>query len=198
MIARIVILKAIHHQIEQDGVMLGIFSPQAARKLVQTLESKWPDAASDCLRSVSVRTDRSGGPALEAILDEGEAIKATCYFDNYYTFATEPEAASRMYRDTLDIAEIAKRKSEGSDYQDLTLIKGSQLVSPQGEPGRKSSRLTEAEASGIRMKVLSKVRQEATSASEPLPLSAKERAFFQDRLESALGVAFSRGILKTF
>ncbi len=196
MAAQVSLLKIIYHQVLEDGVHLGNVSKRAAERLVGLLEEKWSDAASRTLkelRYVFARVEESSEP----VLNVDESIAATCYFDRYYTFATGPEAAERMYRDQSSIPEILRKKESGLDYQDLVLIRGASLVVGGSSATPANRRLSESEAGQIRMDILRQVREDIGDSCETAELTSQEKAFVNDKIHRALALIFTKGILKT-
>jgi hypothetical protein len=120
--------------------------------------------------------------------------------------------AERMYRDESSIVEVREKQRMASDYQDLTLIDRRQLalVDPDvgfgsGKaqhyfpPGGKPVQLSTDEASAVRMEVLEEIRERSRAriAGAVPGLSLRESSFIVERIQQALALAFSRGILKT-
>lgn len=197
-VARIAVIKAIHHQVSQDGVMLGLISEEKAAEILEAFESEWSDVATACLRgmgSANPNEDREIAP----LLRDDESVVATCYFSNYYTFATGQEMAEKMYRDESSVAEIRQQMLSGTDYQDLSLISGGKgllPILPEAEPGRKN--LSDPELARIRMEVLRDLRMNTREILRSRAhLTPAEISFVEGRIDQSLGVVFSRGILKT-
>jgi hypothetical protein len=124
---------------------------------------------------------------------------ATCYFSNYYTFATGQDMAEKMYRDESSVAEIRQQMLSGTEYQDLSLISGGKGLFPirsEAEPGKKN--LSDQELARIRMEVLRDLRMNTREILRSRAhLTPAEISFVEGRIEQSLGVVFSRGILKT-
>jgi hypothetical protein len=60
-----------------------------------------------------------------------EEVVASCFDDNYYTFATDWDAAERMYADHVPIKDLRRLQTEDPahpDVADLTLVRGNRLV----------------------------------------------------------------------
>ena len=197
-LARVSVLKILHHQVLQDGIYLGWISREGAQQLSQALEPKGSEAITRCLHSIGYRTESRTEPL--PLLGSKEEVVASCYFDQYYTFATDEETADQMYRDLKPMVEVRKLRESGEGYQDLLLINGSRSASLEFL-GRKKKRtkglFSEPEAAKVRMEALGAVRRELTKTIELVPLNGKERSFVLDSLQNALGEVFSRGVLKT-
>lgn len=128
MAARNVALKFVRH-IEQDAALLGAVYLARAQYLVATIEQLWSENASNALKLVGFRlADPRLRDDIHPVLNEDEQIVATCYFSNYFTFATGDKAAESMFADTNDIATLKRIMQEGGGYSDLTLINGTNLV----------------------------------------------------------------------
>ncbi|MCB1409419.1 MAG: hypothetical protein H6899_10745 [Rhodobacter sp.] len=86
---------------------------------------------------------RSNTP-LEPLFRDGEEVVASCFDDNYYTFATDWPAAERMYADHVPIKDLRRLLTDSPDdprVADLTLVRGNRLVlTPQDD--RIGERLT--------------------------------------------------------
>lgn len=60
-----------------------------------------------------------------------EEVAASCFDDNYYTFATDWPAAERMYADHVPIKELRRLIAEAPEdprVDDLTLVRGNRLT----------------------------------------------------------------------
>jgi hypothetical protein len=200
-VARVAVLKAIHHQVHQDGVHLGLIKEESAKQVRMAFESEWSGLATNCLQTIGSKPSEPGSNEILPILQPDESVVATCYFSNYYTFATGEEMAVRMYQDESSMAEIRQQKSSGTDYQDLALINGRALtlVNPASADNGKAKRsLALSESSRIRMELRRDLRTSTREIlHERLELPAAERSYVQERIDQSLGVVFSRGILKT-
>lgn len=66
----------------------------------------------------------------EPIFRADEEVVASCFDDNYYTFATDRAAAERMYDDQVPIKDLRRLMTEAPEdprVSDLTLIRGNRL-----------------------------------------------------------------------
>jgi hypothetical protein len=211
-VARIAILKAIHHQVSLDGVLLGIISEKGAASILLTFEAEWSRSATDFLRSIGYRPDeREHRDDFRPLLEVQESVVATCYFSSYYTFATGQQTADRMYQDESSMKEVRRKKREGTDYQDLTLINSRWLAQVDTVVGfgpskasyyfsraASSRRLPAEESRRIRMEVLGAIRESSREILRQWQSGTeKERAYASERIDQSLGIVFARGILKT-
>jgi hypothetical protein len=209
-LARISVLKTIHHQVRHDGVCLGLIAAGPAERVLERLRDTWSDRISRWFHRIRVwARRRPGSPrAAEPLLRPAEAVVASCYFAGYYTFATGCYAADRMYRDQRDIAELRRRLVERSSEGDLALVSGRLIPEEEGPAGggprrwqdpdrRRPAMLAISQAARVRMEVLAAIRVEAAALTADLGLTAGENGYLRDRVDRALEVVFSRGILKT-
>lgn len=128
MLIRIAGTRMVRHRVLEDGVMLGLITADRARALTEYIEHAWADAATHGLQAISYAPSRAGGPHGELpLLGDNEHVEGTCYFSNYYTFATGPVAAALMFSDSNSIAEIKARLGVGMGYDDMTLVSGPRL-----------------------------------------------------------------------
>lgn len=209
-LALISVLKTIHHQIRHDGVYLGLIAEWPAERVLERLRVSWSHRISRWFHRLRAWARLPGArhKTLVALLHPDEALVASCYFSGYYTFATGYCAADLMYRDRRDIRELRRRLAPGSWEDDLALI-SCRLVSEEDElAGRIQRRwqgrghftrstLPTLQAPTVRMEVLASIRVEAAALTADLGLTADERGYLCDRVDRALEVVFSRGILKT-
>jgi len=208
-LARISVLKTIHHQVRHDGVCLGLIAEGSAESVLEHLRTAWSTRISSWFRRLSVRTRRPRLlPAPGSLLRLGESVVASCYFAGYYTFATGCRAADLMYRDQRGIAELRRRLAARLDPGELVLISGQlspveeELADEGADPRRALDRhppaaLSSAQAAIVRMEVLSAIRAEISDLSVDIGLPPRESGYLRERVDCALEVVFSRGILKT-
>ncbi|GAB4267622.1 MAG: hypothetical protein Kow0013_17690 [Pararhodobacter sp.] len=80
---------------------------------------------------------RAATPA-RPLFERDEDIVASCFDDNYYTFATDRDAADRMYADRVPIKDLRRLMAEAPDdprVADLTLVRGKRLsLAPHPDP----------------------------------------------------------------
>ena len=139
------IRKMMHNRIVQDGSSLGLLSAQQAHIAAGLVDRMEMCSVSSTLSKIGL-AGRKASSALHAapLLQLGETVEASCFDDNYYTFATDRSAAEAMYRDQEPIATLRQRKLRApSDpsVSDLTLIKGKALLwrPDLGKPGEASA-----------------------------------------------------------
>lgn len=127
-LARVVALKAFNHHIREDGVYLNLISKDVAEKLVSIVTERWSLLTSTALQNFEYVAERVNHRFLfSPVIQQDEQVIATCYFSNYYTFATGIEAARAMFADTNDISTVKAKKQASHEYDDLTLITGDTL-----------------------------------------------------------------------
>ena len=71
------------------------------------------------------------GVAPEPLFRRDEEVAASCFDDNYYTFATDRAAADRMYADHEPVKELRRLIAQTPDdprVADLVLVRGDRLV----------------------------------------------------------------------
>ncbi|MFN7963282.1 MAG: hypothetical protein U0002_18620 [Thermoanaerobaculia bacterium] len=195
-LADVVIRKACQHTVVQDGVQLGLLTASAAERVEEAVRPQPSPVLTDCLHRLRYWQNGSTS-AWIPVLEEGEEVAGTCYFDGYYTFATTEAKANQMYRDGRPIGEVRQLKKEGRDYQDLLLLEA-QRLSLDGVGSEPAQRpLNKLEAARERMKALHQVRSQVREMVRSAKLSDKECQFVCEKMDGALAMAFSRGLLKT-
>jgi hypothetical protein len=124
--------KAMHHHIVVNGVADGLVRPEVADTLVPIATG---ERHADITRYLGRLTYLPYMPKLSPranpelpwqngrlpVLRPGEEIVDTCFQDDYYTFATGPEAAKRMFRDRVPMGKLKARVDSGKE-PDLTII----------------------------------------------------------------------------
>ena len=144
------------------------------------------------------------------VLRENEAIVATCYFSNYFTFATGALRAKEMYADTNSIDTIKQMIERGKGYQDLTLLYGRclALIIPEygvGEgkaqlyfvKGISGSQISESEAKTIRIKVYQRIKEDISRLiNKFIKTPTAQELDILNQIIKSLSLAFSKGILK--
>jgi hypothetical protein len=210
MAARIVALKTVH-QMEQDAAMLGVVPGSGALKLKETINAAWADSSSQSLRAIGYRPNSTLLRAnIFQILHADEEIAASCYFSNYYTFATGARTADLMFDDTNDIATMKRLMSQTNQYDDLTMISGNCLVLMQADLGMGEgvaaaytkcisgrTRLSAEQLIDIKTAVRAETELSVRQMIEASLCSTDEADCRSgSELLSALNFAFTRGILK--
>jgi hypothetical protein len=211
MAARTVVVKAVHH-LEQDSALLGLSLDERAQELKQTINLAWADNTTMALRSLGYRpADPRARTHIERLLGNEEKIFASCYFSNYFTYATGAQTAGLMFADTNDIATLRQRMQSGAEYGDLLLVNGNCLVLIDPEAGfgidkalcyfnrsPKASHLTDKALAQVRKEVYAETRSHLdemirlSMGSEQMRLSNVGA-----ELIGALDYAFTKGILKS-
>ncbi len=210
MAARTVALKAVHH-IHQDSEMLGVSVPESAQLLKEAINSLWSANATQSLRRVAYRPNNPRQrDTIVPVLNQGEAIFASCYFSNYYTFATCPKSAELMFADTNEIATMRQLMRDTALYDDLTLLYGHCLVLINSDWGVGSGRaakyfhelrirpqLSATDLATVKGKVYwqtkDSLKEMFDSCLDPTCLADRQ---INDQIMQAVDYAFSKGILK--
>lgn len=211
MAARNIVIKAAHHA-EQDAMMLGLELPDNAIKLADEISSVWSETATWTLQGIAYRP---GDPRLRSniypVIESDEEIYATCYFSNYYTFATGKQSADMMFADTNEISAVRKLMTETDpSYADMSLLNGNCLFFI--EPGmplgvgvanqvsnsiKKRPRLSSDELNSVKKDVFESTRAELDQLMRlTLDQSCQAQQKLQADIHAALRYAFTRGILK--
>jgi len=115
-----------------------------------------------------------------ALFNADEEVVASCFDDNYYTFATDRAAADRMYADHVPIKDLRRLLAEAPDDPrvfDLTLVRGNRLVMmPNAVPASaKSERLTPGD-----LQYLAHSAQRAVTSCVEVLFNELDRAIFPD------------------
>lgn len=194
-LAQIALGKALFHRIEQDGVALGAVTPETARRLGTAVDGDGAEVASRCLHAIAVKPAKGAAPPAP-LLAPDERVAATCYFDRYYTFATSPEMADRMYKDSHSVAEIRRLRRRGEGYQDLVLLRGPRLVLWRRSDGEHGP-LSREESTRLKSAAREKLRAELRRLLDGLGLAWRERSFIAGTCDKALEIALSQGALKS-
>jgi hypothetical protein len=183
LLGRVAALKLTHHVIE-DFVGTG-GTMDGSDALLDAVNDAWSPAVTKAMRAIGVNR----GGATTPLLDPSESVAATCYFSNYFTFATNAQSAREMYRDDADIATIRKMQSDGTGYRNLTLLNGHCLVLPHEQ----RQKLPPAAAGEIRRRVLESLQAEMEDVFGRQGANGE----LLDRARAIVQTAFSRGMLKS-
>jgi hypothetical protein len=156
MLAKMTMIKIVHHIFEEDAVLLGKITNPRAQAVSAAIRSTWGPDIAGTLRKVGLK--KAGGEG--RLLQGEEEIAGTCYFSGYYTFATGEGAAARMFSDTNKISTVVDLQRSGEEYKDLTIIKGAQLeIRNSGNAGlRKNRPLQARKIAEIKSQTLNRVR----------------------------------------
>ncbi len=212
MAARTVAIKAVHHM-QQDAAMMGMKLGAGAVALQQTINAAWANNTTLALRRVGYRpSDPRTRAHLYRLLNDEEQIVASCYFSNYFTFATCARTAELMFADTNDIATMRRRMQETDEYRDLSLINGACLVLLDEEFGygehvsnqyfsreRKLLRVTAHDLAALKSEVYSETKSQL-EAMMTFALDGAEAnvsdGYIRSEVLKAVEYAFTKGILK--
>lgn len=141
-LAPVAALKAAHHHLEQ-AIEFELLVPSLAKQIMKEITEHWGHKITDLLSSLVYRPKLPHyDQDILPLLQSGEKVFATCYDVNYYTFSTSMLAAVRMYEDVDDIQLVKKSVREGTDNQDLTIIRGHCLafINPELGTGRSKAK----------------------------------------------------------
>lgn len=130
-LASIPVVKLAFHDLSQDAVYLTKeLTLNDAERLTTAISKRWYSSITNVLRKVAIRNvSRLPNSLPTPLLNNDEWVRATCFDDNYYTFATSEEAAKRMFTDMVKMSEVRRMVREGHEaYLDLTLVKGRNLI----------------------------------------------------------------------
>ena len=208
MIAQVSVIKAVYHYVQEDGVFWGHITPERAEGIMKVVTEEWLPKVTKTLKYIGYRpADNRLRSHLFALLNENESICATCYFSNYYTFATGLFSANQMYSDTTAIADI---KLKLPTQENLTLISGLRLtlIEPDYEIGEDKARyysksfhpsntISASAVIDTKCAVRQTINLELTELINsyfPVP-NENEQRIISNILNAVLS-AFSRGILK--
>ena len=199
MIARMVLLKIVHHILEEDSVALGLIGKERAGAVSSCVQDTFAQDVSITLHNLGLK----GKPPLDIIrlLDEAEAVAATCYFSGYLTFATSDKAAERMFSDTNEISEMLRIQRANEGYEDLLLVKGNrlQIMAPEGQNGSKKPGVLSRKASDqIKARVFGEVRSEFLEIVErtmPQPNPTEQEVV--QKVDTLFKQALSKGAFAT-
>lgn len=168
------VLRLLPHDIEQEAVGTHGFRKEAAAEVCSVVSTRWSARLTAFLRNAAVVNSSNN---IQALLATEESVVATCFDANYFTFATTPQAATRMYQDVLKISLVRRAVSaKGDAYRDLTLIKGPKLslresgnwiVRPaEGAASRRRIGMDDTELEAIKLRVLSEFEIELRETIE--------------------------------
>lgn len=141
------VVKLAFHDLSQDAVFLTKeLTAQDAEQLTSAISKRWYSSITDVLRKVAIRNvTRNPDAPVAPLLKDDEWVRATCFDDNYYTFATSEEAAKRMFTDMVKMSEVRRMVREGHEaYLDLTLVKGRNLILTNEDPAKNSKEQLES------------------------------------------------------
>lgn len=120
---------ALHHIID-NGCGLGLIRPNTCVKLSDYIKQSWGVTITIFLRSVVYRSGRGESGTIQPVLTAPEVVEATCFESGYFTYATGPDAARRMYDDTAPLRQLRRNyaRNDQGDDRDLVLIRGWSLL----------------------------------------------------------------------
>lgn len=210
MAARTIALKAVHH-VHEDSLMFGLLAEEKATLLVHKINSAWSMSATETLRQLAFHTaDPRYRFDLNCVLANNEQIAASCYFSNYYTYATGVQTSRLMFADKNDIATMRQLMESSSAYQDLTLITGNCLVLIDTEVGtgkntapQYANQLRKKETLSVDQLQQAKlhVYRETTDAlasmlADCIDADNQQECRVKENVLAAIAASFDKGILK--
>jgi hypothetical protein len=112
-----------HHA--QNSIELGLMRPEVADRLTNPVKSTRNKQLRDLLKITGHKPNIPYRPEpILPLLLPGEDIEATCWADGYYTFATGPGAAERMFADEVPMRALRRSIGAGEGPHDLTIVSG--------------------------------------------------------------------------
>lgn len=210
-LCQIIGCKILHHHLTETAIPLGLVSPAKAEKAESSVVLRWMDEITTRLREIGFRPLFSGDThSFRPLLAAEERIAATCYDVQYYTLATSPAAAERMYADTSDIQLVKRAVRQKSSELDLTIVKGRSLAfidATRGVGDRQAQRYRElfGKPATIPVEQLNAAKIEAAQSAVHEIDSALAAAFTHPtpseyrvirNLKAACEMAMSKGILR--
>ena len=186
--------KMLYNRIVQDGILLHGLGDEVVQQTVNSINQLGSIGLTEVFHKVGhfpVVDGQSKNQDLAlAILDPKEEIVASCFDDNYYTFATGNLAASKMYADQVPIKELRNLAISSPDdprVMDLTLIRGDRLV--WADNGKFPHLHSKSEATALKAADLKQVARQATNKAAILV-----EQFFTDLDGSFFPPDFIKGI----
>lgn len=126
-LARTVAAKIVHHTFAVDGVALGLVEPSVGEHIDAVLAEASRNTLTMALASLELRGHRGGRSRGWGLLGADETVVASCADSGYFTFATGPGAATRMYLDTCSLRGLRTEVNGGGGPEDLQMLKGRSL-----------------------------------------------------------------------
>ena len=125
------------HHLVANAEDLGLVGGQCFRPFVRSLEGLAADRLDGLFRNlVYVPAEVARHDELRILLGSHEGVQANCWENGYFTFATGPAAAGRMFAESGSLRTLrAEVWREPQRYPDLTVISGRRLMPLSVEAG---------------------------------------------------------------
>jgi hypothetical protein len=122
--------KMAHRHIADDGRLAGVLGAATIERVESSLARCFAAPIAEALRVLGFRgSDPRVRRQIFPVLHPSEHVAGSCHEAGYYTFATTPAAAERMYDDKMSPREIRAAIQDGlEEVSDLTVITGRSLV----------------------------------------------------------------------
>ncbi|MCB1395572.1 MAG: hypothetical protein H6898_07320 [Rhodobacter sp.] len=134
--------KRLFNRLVQDGQMLLGLDEETLVPVRMRIGDLDGTNLSRTLRRVHFQPALNGktrqGTPWTPLFGADEEVVASCFDDNYYTFATDWDAADRMYADHVpikDLRQLLAQQPEDPRVADLTLVRGNRLSLTAVAPG---------------------------------------------------------------
>lgn len=122
-LAEIRLAKIVHHHLVDNGVDIGAVRAATANIILPITVGTRQTGVTNFLRDVTyVPKLPWKEDARLPVLSPDEKVVDTCFQDGYYTFATGPGAAERMFEDRVPMPELKLSLAAGQGPGDLTII----------------------------------------------------------------------------
>lgn len=192
MLGRVSAVKITHHVMD-DSAGLGELSARIASDTVDAIERAWGGQITKALQAIWVRPAR--GRVAAPLLDSSERITATCYFSNYYTFATDEASAREMFLDTTEIGAIRTQQA-GSGANDRLILLSGRCLSI-GPPRARQKPMDRTVTDARRRMVFSAIKSEFRDVMSTGALAGSpQHLTILIRLSDFLEIVLRRGVLK--
>jgi hypothetical protein len=197
LVAKTSFLRILRHHIE-DGRTLKTIDLKICDFLHQHLYQEWMNDINQCLKKIHWLKIKNGNhnPEIHPILNPEETIANTCYFENYYTFATTEPAATRMFQAKETIRE-ERLLQKNKNNETIHLIHGHTLAWIDMQKTKKSPKLISTSLEKEKESVLNHVRKNLDIVLKQINTHPDSpEAKFKTTLQNSLTLLFKHGILK--
>ena len=195
--------KIMYNRLVQDGRLLAGLDDDGEARILEMIDDLPCASLSAVLANMTiipvVNGAQKGSVAPEPVLRPNEEVAASCFDDNYYTFATSAGAANRMYEDNEPIKNLRRMLAEDPSHEmvsDLTLVRGDRLLwrsqSFESLAERKSSQIPLEVMRSLAEKSIASVRQAVDELMEnelPSILPESYMEIVRDDLRNSIGDA---------
>ncbi|MEM1009895.1 MAG: hypothetical protein AAGJ35_12935 [Myxococcota bacterium] len=195
--------KIMYNRLVQDGRLLAGLDEDGESRILEIIDDLPCVSLSEVLADVSflpvVNGAQKGSLTPAPVLRANEEIVASCFDDNYYTFATSSDAANRMYEDNEPIKNLRRMLEEEPSHElvaDLTLVRGNRLLwrnqSLESLADRKNEQVPSEVVRSLAEKSVASVRRAVdriTKGDLPLILPQSYIEIVRDDLLDSIGDA---------